>query len=321
MTILTLMTDFGSDSPYVGVLKGAIVERLSQPSAVALIDLTHSIEPQNVRQGAFVWSDFTATFPKNTVHLGVVDPGVGSRRKLIAVRCGGQFFVCPDNGLITFLAERCRDMEAFELTEPGFWRLPAFQVYSSRLKIPEVGAASPATHGVCARPKAAVPTGCGMSATFHGRDILGPVAAAIANGTPLERLGTPCSTEPVRLPVSKPGYSEQKIEAEIIAADSFGNLFLNIRVDEIPESHRQYLIPQKSLTILIEGCMFDVRFVAAYTDAPQESPVLLEGSSGRLEIAVVNGSAADFLHVTAQDQRRTTTGIPVTLFLSLRNAR
>ena len=256
--MLTLMTDFGIDSPYVAAMKAAIFERL--PQAIVL-DLTHAIAPQNVRQGAVVWRDFTKTFPAGTVHLGVVDPGVGGDRRIIAAQCGTQYFVCPDNGLLTMVLQECSPVELVEVTNPAFWR-------------PEV------------------------SATFHGRDIMAPVAAAIARGTPLSQLGRAfdANCQPVQFSFATPTFLETEWQLEIVYADHFGNLLLNATADVLPQSFREYFADNSAndsaLEIAIGNHRHNATFVHRYCQKPPGSLVLLESSSGRLELAIVNGNAS-----------------------------
>ena len=262
--MLTLMTDFGIDSPYVAAMKAAIYERL--PQAIVL-DLTHAIAPQDVRQGAVVWCDFTKTFPAGSVHLGVVDPGVGGDRRIIAARCGTQYFVCPDNGLLTMILQERETVELIEVTEPAYWRAD-------------------------------------VSATFHGRDIMAPVAAAIAGGTPLAQLGRAfdADRQPVRFSLAAPAFLETEWHFEILYADHFGNLLLNATVDALPRSFREYFSSNSVVEIVVGNCRNNVAFVRSYCHKPPGSFVLLESSSGRLELAVVNGNALQRLSAVPGDR-------------------
>ena len=156
--LITLLTDFGSRDSYVGVLKGVIAGIC--PKA-AVVDLTHAVPPQDIRAGAFQLLVACPYFPAGSVHLAVVDPGVGTDRPLIAVEAGGHSFVGPDNGLLRWIVERLAgdSWRAVELTEPRYWLAPASEV----------------------------------SHTFHGRDVMAPMAAHLAAGVALERLGSPVS--------------------------------------------------------------------------------------------------------------------------------
>src|SRR5512135_2915283 len=140
--ILTLTTDFGPDGPYVAAVKGVV---LGLAPGTQLVDVSHTIAPQNILEGAFVLADIVEAFPPGTVHLVVVDPGVGTDRRLIAVSVAGQWFVLPDNGLITGVTRNREPAGIWEITNPAILRQK-------------------------------------VSATFHGRDILAPAAAHLLRG-------------------------------------------------------------------------------------------------------------------------------------------
>jgi len=187
MTIVTLTTDFGLADGYVGTMKGVI---LSIAPGAHLVDVSHDIAPQHVRQAAYVLSRAAPYFPRGTVHLAVVDPGVGSARRPLLVQTSDACFVGPDNGLFTFALEQ-PSAQAYELDRREFWRP-------------------------------------GVSATFHGRDIFAPVAAHLANGRLPADLGTPVA-DPLRLPELiavqvKPGH----LRGHVIHIDRFGNLITSI---------------------------------------------------------------------------------------------
>jgi S-adenosylmethionine hydrolase len=187
MTIITLTTDFGSADGYVGVMKGVI---LGIAPAVQLVDLSHEIAAQDVRGAEYVLGGAAAFFPADTVHLAVVDPGVGSRRRPLLITTPRASYVGPDNGLFTFaLAEV--GAAAYELDRPEFW-LP------------------------------------NISRTFHGRDIFSPVAAHVANGIAPHALGSPIS-DPVRLPLVAPQrHSDGHVTGHVVRVDRFGNLITDI---------------------------------------------------------------------------------------------
>ena len=261
--MITLMTDFGTDSPYLAAMKAAIYERL--PQAV-IVDLTHAIAPQDIHQGAFVWCEFTKTFPAGTVHVGVVDPGVGSKRRIIAVQCAGRYFVCPDNGLLTLVLRETTSDIAIEITHRSYWR-------------PEI------------------------SATFHGRDIMAPVAAAIAGGVPLAELGTPLdsSTPPILFPVSQPRFGKTQWQLEVLYVDHFGNLLLNATVGMLSEASLTMPVdnPEVTVSICLREQEFPAVFVSNYSSRETGNLILLEGSNERLELAMVNGNAAKRLSAQA----------------------
>ena len=187
MTLITLTTDFGIRDGFVGILKGVIYGLAPQ---VTIVDISHTIAPQDVHEGMFTLWRAAAFFPPNTVHVYVVDPGVGTQRRPLAARLGEQYFVGPDNGMLTpFIAEAEQNKRAIEfihLNNPTYW-------------LPNV------------------------SRTFHGRDIFAPVAAHLANGVSLSELGTPF-TDPVRLEYPHPEKTATGWVAHITVIDVFGNL-------------------------------------------------------------------------------------------------
>ena len=192
--IITLTTDFGTSDYFTGAMKGVI---LSICQNADIIDITHEIEPQNVRQGAFVWHYATKEFPAGTIHVGVVDAGVGSARKAILLATEKAFFIAPDNGLISFVLENEPNFRVFNLTNEEFFRQP-------------------------------------VSRTFHGRDIFAPVAAHLAGGVKPEECGTEIF-DFERFPVATPQITAaQTIIAEIIHIDRFGNLITNLRRTDLP---------------------------------------------------------------------------------------
>ena len=161
--IVTLLTDFGLEDPFVGVMKGVmagICRRLQ------FIDLTHAVPPQNIERASFLLATSFGSFPTGTIHLAVVDPGVGTHRRAVAIRLREGFLVGPDNGLFTGVLARSTPLEVRELSESRFWRTRT------------------------------------PSATFHGRDIFAPVAAHLAAGTAFHRFGPECAPETlIRLPL------------------------------------------------------------------------------------------------------------------------
>jgi S-adenosylmethionine hydrolase len=256
--IITLTTDFGFDSPYVAAMKGVI---LSINPAATLVDITHSITPQNIRQAALVLADSTPWFPPGTIHLAVVDPGVGTKRKIIYARIGEHNFVAPDNGLLSRLALRTQPSTIITVADPSYW-LPV------------------------------------VSATFHGRDIMAPVAARLSLGLEPARLG-PQQHEIERLEWLEARVTEKKIEGTVQSIDSFGNLITNIPADalvNVPRGEEVAILCDEHETHGIFN---------AYADQPEMTLIALVGSSGHLELAIVGESAAMMLGVRV--------GTPVTV--------
>ena len=189
--LLTLMSDFGLSDVYVGAMKGAIFSQVN--CSLTVVDLTHQIPPQNIAAARFCLMNAYPYFPAGTVHVAVVDPGVGTSRRAIAVEFAAGFLVGPDNGLFSGVLSQSPAVAAVELTNPDYWRTP-----------------SPA-------------------ATFHGRDIFAPVGATLASGVPLEQVGR--AIDPATLvQLAIPDYTQTNIGVAgcIQYVDHFGNLITNI---------------------------------------------------------------------------------------------
>ena len=184
MSLVTLLTDFGTQDAFVGVMKGVIKSLAPQ---VDVIDLTHEIPPQDIKAGSFVLKTAYRYFPPGTIHLAVVDPGVGGARRPMAARIGDFFYVCPDNGLLSYILAEDTLAQAVTLDNKKY-HLP----YISR--------------------------------TFHGRDVFAPVAAHLANGVLLETLGTRMDTLQT-FPLSQPLVFGNTITCHVIYIDGFDNLF------------------------------------------------------------------------------------------------
>lgn len=248
MTVITLTTDFGLSDGYVGIMKGVI---LGIASDVRLVDISHEITPQDVRQGSFVLSNAVPYFPAGTIHLAVVDPGVGSERRPLLVTTPRASFVGPDNGLFTFALEQ-PGAQAWVLDRPQYW-LPA------------------------------------ISRTFHGRDIFAPVAAHLARGVPPEELGSPVS-DAVRLePLLPERLGNGHIVGHVVYVDRFGNLITNVPASWLTDGDWACEIASRRIPRLSE----------TYSAALPGELLALIGSSGMLEVAVRNGSAARLLETGA----------------------
>lgn len=191
MKFLTLLTDFGLRDGYVGVMKGVIYGIAPD---VQIADITHTISPQNVLEGALALKRAVPYFPAGTVHVAVVDPGVGTHRRAIAAKLGSQYFVAPDNGLLTYLIvqaeEAHQEVKFVHLTNPKYWLED-------------------------------------ISHSFHGRDIFSPVGAHLANGAALEELGEQIA-DPIRLELPLPQRTAHGWQGEVISIDNFGNLATNL---------------------------------------------------------------------------------------------
>jgi S-adenosylmethionine hydrolase len=190
--VITLLTDFGLRDGYVAAMKGAI---LSRCPTCRLVDVTHEIPPGDISAAAYVLRQAAGFFPKGTVHLAVVDPGVGSERRGIACEAGDQCFVAPDNGVLTAVLDPSLPVRAHVISRPGLWRDDP-------------------------------------SPVFHGRDIFGPVAAHLAAGGRLEDLGEAADPSGlVRTPWPVPHLQGAEWPGEVIYVDRFGNLVTNLPLE------------------------------------------------------------------------------------------
>ncbi|MFO0909891.1 MAG: SAM-dependent chlorinase/fluorinase [Isosphaeraceae bacterium] len=242
--ILTLTTDFGTEGPYVAAMKGVV---LGLAPRATLVDISHAVAPQNILEGAFVLAEVIDAFPAGTVHLAVVDPGVGTRRRLVAVQVDAQWFVLPDNGLITGVLRRRQFQGVWEISNPAIRR----------------------AH---------------VSDTFHGRDILAPAAAHLLNGGQPDDLG-PRREKLVTLRNFVPSPDTNGYVGEIIFRDAFGNLISNIS--------RELLAGHDASGWVVEVAGHRIEGLdRTYGDRAPGSIVALAGSSGWIEVAVVNGDAA-----------------------------
>lgn len=248
--LITLTTDFGPGSPYVAQMKGVI---LTICRDAELVDITHAIGPQNVREGAIVLGDVAPRFPAGTIHVAVVDPGVGTARRLIYVEIGLQRFLAPDNGLLGLVARRQLSQRLFALENPAFW-------------LPQ------------------------PSQTFHGRDILAPVAAHLASGIDPGELG-PALDQIEMLAWQRPVKNGDRVTGEVLYVDSFGNLITNIGPDEVTS------LGELSRLAIDCGGRQIRGIVRTYGATLPGELLALFDSQGRLEIAVANGSAARLLPV------------------------
>jgi S-adenosylmethionine hydrolase len=270
-SIITLTTDFGYDDAYLAALKGAI---LSTNPEASIIDISHSTEPQNVLQAAFILSIAYRYFPKQTIHVAVVDPGVGSERQGIILKTPSALFVAPDNGILSYIIDDLflvesrsltdhsqglkeivfkTGLEAVAITDPRFWRHP-------------------------------------VSPTFHGRDIFAPVAAGFSLGISLYEFGEKINSVHV-LPIPKPSLdAEGNLVGQVLHVDRFGNLITNIKSDDLPGKD-----------VMIEVAGYSIQGINSYY-AQNNGVMAIVGSSGYLELSLRDGSACDFLGVVVGDE-------------------
>lgn len=254
MALITLTTDFGTGSPYVAAMKGVIY---SLNPAATVVDISHEIPAQDIRHAAVVLDDVTDRFPPGSIHLVVVDPGVGTDRGLLFVRIGRQNYLAPDNGVLSRLARRKAPEKIIRLTEQQYWLHP-------------------------------------VSATFHGRDILAPVAARLSLDLDPDWLGVPQQTI-VMLDWPEAAAEPQAIGGSVLLVDSFGNLITDITEERLADRPKDPPIRISCAGREVIG------LCRTYADRPEGSLVALFGSSGRLELAVVGGSAAAMLKARVGD--------------------
>jgi S-adenosylmethionine hydrolase len=270
-SIITLTTDFGYDDAYVAAVKGAI---LSVNPEANIIDISHSIKPQNILQAAFILSTAYRYFPKQTIHVAIVDPTVGSERRGIILKTPSAIFVAPDNGILSYiiddlfsvengtLTEQTHDLqeivfkkglEAAAITDPRFWRQP-------------------------------------VSPTFHGRDIFAPVAAGLSLGISLYEFGEKINSLHI-LPIPKSSLdSEGNLVGRVLHVDRFGTLITNIKSNDLPGKD-----------VVIEVAGYCIQGISDYY-AQNKGVMAIVGSSGYLEVSLRDGSACDFLGAAVGDE-------------------
>ncbi len=245
--LITLTTDFGTADGYVASMKGVI---LSISPHCKIVDITHDIEPQQVLPAAIVLITSIDYFPPGTIHIAVIDPGVGSDRQLLAVRANQQIFLAPDNGLLGFVIEKYQAQEIRSIENKSLF-LPV------------------------------------VSDTFHGRDILSPVGAHLAEGVPFEDVG-PVVEEFQSSLFPRPVVESGAVRGQIIYRDRFGNLMTNISKSD--------LLHLESSSILVRTGYTEVKGLSkAYSDVAKGELLCLFGSADFLEVALREGSAADKL--------------------------
>lgn len=259
-TRVTLTTDFGTRDSYVAQLKGVLYAL--GPSELEVVDLTHEIAAQNVREAALFVRAAWPRFPDGTIHLVVVDPGVGSERQALAIQHGAQCWLGPDNGVMSLLFDN--DSQPYRLQPARF----------------------------CAGL---------VSATFHGRDVFAPAAAQLAHGRALTALGSRIVTaDLVQLRWPAPVRSGPVLQGEVIHVDRFGNAISNLTRAELVAfadaaglgALRVRVGTALGTSVRRVGM---VGMVGCYADAPTGAAIALLGSGDVLEVAVVNGHAAELL--------------------------
>ncbi len=261
MSVITLLTDFGLDDEYVGLMKGVILS--INPSAT-IVDITHGISRQDIVQAAYTIFTGYQYFPAGTVHLVVVDPGVGTPRRLLALKLENHFFIAPDNGVLSLLLGEKNISSLNQITNPKYFR-------------------------------------ASVSPTFHGRDVIAPVGAHIANGLDVSELGPEIEeSNAVFFDQLDAHCTEQgELKGKVVAIDHFGNLITNITFEQLSAC-----LPagsQSGLRIRLGSRVIE-NLVETYGSMPAQTVSALIGSRGYLEIAINKDSAAERLNAHTGDE-------------------
>lgn len=250
--IITLLSDFGLGDGYVACMKGVI---LSHCPKARIVDVTHQVAPFDIRSGSYLLKTVFDAFPPGTIHLAVVDPGVGTHRRALAVKLAcGRLLIGPDNGLLSWVLDIRADWESRSLENPDTWQ-PV------------------------------------LSRTFQGRDLFAPVAAHLACGHPFDLLGPMCT--PQTAPWIRTERRGQELLGEVVHIDRFGNLITNITREDLGGPQE---LPRWAVTVPGIATLQGLR--GTYGDVSLGEAAAIIGSSGHLEIAVNQGSAAGTLSVT-----------------------
>lgn len=248
--IITLTTDFGSGSRYVAAMKGVILS--INPNA-QIVDVSHAVPHQDIRTGAIALAETAQWFPADTIHIAVVDPGVGSNRRIVYAHMGSQHFIGPDNGLLSGVARVFPPEKIVCITEPSHWLTD-------------------------------------VSPTFHGRDIMAPVAAKLSLGLSPDELGETCEGL-IELDWPTVQQVPNRIDGQVIEVDSFGNLITNITREML------HGVPASDI-VLVRCEEHETQGIyATYSDQPPMTFMAHVGSTGRLELAIVDENASAMLGV------------------------
>ena len=261
--VITFLTDFGLQDDFVGTCHGVIAT--IAPDA-RVIDVTHGIRPGHVLQGALVLGNTLPYMPAG-VHLAVIDPGVGSGRRALALRDGeGRLYVGPDNGLLMPAAERFGGVaEAHELANPEYSLQP-------------------------------------VSRTFHGRDLFSPAAAHLSLGAPLTELGPPIDPGAlVRLDLPMPEVGQNRIRAAVLYIDHFGNIQLNLKRSHLEDAG---VLPGVTVELELALDRYYATAARTFADARAGDIILYEDSYGNVAIAISGGSAAELFGAVANQDVR-----------------
>ena len=251
--IVTFLSDFGLEDDFVGVCHG-VIKRIAPDAEI--IDISHGIAPQSILQGALVLRSTISYMPEG-IHLAVVDPGVGGKRRAVAIRCAdGRHFVGPDNALLVPAAEVGGISAVHELTSEAHRLQP-------------------------------------VSRTFHGRDVFAPAAAHLANGVAIEELGPPVDPDTLaRLTVPEPDVTGARIHAEVLYVDRFGNVQLNLGQEHLEEAD---ILPGRQIELVFPLESYYAVAARAFAEARHGELILYEDAYRNVAIALTDGDAASML--------------------------
>ena len=250
---IVLMTDFGTTDNFVGIMKGVIY---TISPDVEIIDLLHDIQPQNFKQASFLLSVSVDFFPKGTIFLSIVDPGVGTARNAIVVQTEKYTFIAPDNGLLTYVLHKHKP-------------IAIYSILNKKYQLDYI------------------------SATFHGRDIFAPVASHIANGVDINLIGeriSPISL--IALPEPQCFIDSQHIwHGEIIHIDRFGNIVTSLKADTLGIKTVEF--PKQDLKWIIESANLKIKYLSqTFSDVDLGHYLAYIGSYGYIEIGIRDGNAS-----------------------------
>ena len=256
--IITLTTDFGLTDPFVGIVKGVIL-RIAPD--VQVVDITHDIRSYDINEGIFVLNSAYRYFPAGTIHVVIVDPGVGSSRRAIAASVRDHYFVGPDNGVLSGIFEGDTSIASvYEITNDSLFEHP-------------------------------------VSRTFHGRDIFATTAAHLARGTPIESVGERITDFIIKsLPQPRPAGADRLL-ASVLRIDKYGNIITNLRSRDL---HKDFSLRVAGLDI--------TQLCHSFSESQPGEFFAIEGSTGFIEIALNQGSAADRLRVARGAEIEVETG-------------
>lgn len=277
---ICLLTDFGLKDHYVGTMKGVLRNHAPQAH---LVDLSHDVPAGHIRAGSFLLRSAYQYFPEGTVYLVVIDPGVGTSRDILAARAHGQYFIAPDNGVLSSVLDESEAELIVHVTDDSHFLKP-------------------------------------VSNTFHGRDIFAPLAACVANGVALKSLGD-VAREIIHLPHTEPELTDGQMVGHVQYVDHFGNAITNIAETLINQFCTEQGVSRGGLTVKIKAENgsgngaglsstqpgiprgYTIHSIAdTYARHEANQPIALIGSTGYLEIALNQGNAAEYLKLEENTQ-------------------